>query len=241
MKAFVRKHKRKIIVGHGIGIAILVLSGILGLQDNARTTVFFMPRGGTTVPSGEAVVVDVLINTRTAVNVVGATVTVSPLFDIISIDKTDSALELWTEERVDHDTGDIRFSGGTPRRGGLIGNATLLTLSLKARQAGDATLELHNVEAFASDGRGAVVETASRSLKYTVHEAEEHSASSGGGGGQQDTPLAPNPDVNNDGVVSLIDISIMTIKILGAYNPLYDLNQDGSLGIPDLSFLFSHL
>jgi hypothetical protein len=51
----------------------------------------------------------------------------------------------------------------------------------------------------------------------------------------------PNPDFSGDGKVTLVDVSILSIKIFGSYNPQYDLSGDGKLGLADLSVLFTKM
>jgi hypothetical protein len=52
----------------------------------------------------------------------------------------------------------------------------------------------------------------------------------------------PSPDINNDGIITLMDLNIIYFNSLRKYNPRYDLNSDGVVTISDvrivLSFLF---
>lgn len=241
MKAFVQRHRKKIVRGHSVAIIALLASSALTL-NGGLTILYFSPHGNNVLITGEITQVDVNINTKLPINTLGATITFPPdIIEIVSISKEHSFLDLWTEDTVIHeDTGEVRFSGGTLRPGGLLGTGTALTLTVRAKKTGDAQIAFKDVEVFSSDGTGTRVESQIRPLTYTIPEQLPRGISQSPTTPEvtqkKDTPSA---DLDGDGKITLVDFSIMTIKILMPYNARYDLDQDGLLGLSDLSILFS--
>lgn len=236
MKAFIRKHERKLIVGHGIGIIILLISSMLATSDSAAKF-YFGHQGDARVARNETTTIDVLLRTDTSMNAAGASLVIPAGFEIIAIDKTDSVLDLWTEEKIDRDAGRIRFSGGTLKKDGLRGDLRLLSLVLRAKTTGESEFLFESTEVFASDGQGTVIKSEGTPFPFVIFDTV--------GGSSSGSPLSePSPsdapaDLNGDGAVTLVDLSIMAVRLFGPYSASYDVNKDGSLSFSDLTALFS--
>lgn len=240
MKHFVRKHKKKIIVGHGIATVLFLLSTtILMSEDDA--VIFFTPSGSTVLPLRETVDVDVQVTTKIPLNAVGATM-IFPMdsLEIVGISKKKSFLDLWTEDIIIRsETGEVVFSGGTLAQGGLIGSGTVLTMTLRAKKAGEATLELRNTQALAGDGKGTAIQHVARSLTFTIPEVAISAPSGGGAIENAPVPSSPSADLDGDGHISMRDASILLVHFLRPYDTKYDLDMNGSVGISDLSIVLS--
>lgn len=236
------RHKKKIIGGHSVAIVALLASSALTL-NGGLTVLYFAPHGNNVLTTSEITEVDVNINTKLPINAVGATITFPPeIIEIVSISKAHSFLDLWTEDTViREDKGEVRFSGGTIRPGGMVGTGTVLTLTVRAKKTGDAQIAFKDVNVYSSDGTGTEIESQIRPIVYSIPSPVPQ------GLAQSPTQLqlpsqekkSPSPDLDNDGKITLVDFSIMTIKILMPYNARYDLDQDGLLGLSDLSILFA--
>lgn len=243
MRHIVRRHKRKIIAGHGIAILMLLATSALSI-NNGSSTIFFMPQNPGELKIGDIIDIDVNITSKVPINAIGATVKFPPdLIEIVGISKANSFLDLWTEDTViKEDAGEIRFSGGTLQQGGLLGTATALTISIRALGPGEAHLYFENAEVFASDGNGSSVSNEARTLTYTIEEPEPVNTEVATSQGIPAAHVnAVNADIDGNGTVNLVDVSIMVIKIIGSYKPRYDLDGNGSLGLSDLSVLFSYM
>jgi hypothetical protein len=178
----------------------------------------------------------VRINATTPVNAVGATILFDPeVLMIVGISKEHSFLDLWTEETIIKEAeGEIRFSGGTLRRGGLSGAATILTLTARMKRDGQTELSFKDVQVLASDGKGSALENDARPFSLTIARKE---GQSGSAPQTQNT----NADFNNDGSVTLADMSILAVQMLSSYNQRYDLDGNGSVGLGDVSVLLAAL
>ncbi len=240
MKHFVRKHKKKIIAGHGIVAVLFLLSTALTLSGD-DAIIFFTPYGSEVLPVRETVDVDINVTTKVPVNAIGATITYpKDRIEIVGISKKKSFLDLWTEDIIIRsDAGEVVFSGGTLKPGGILGTATAFTLTIRAMQTGEATLELHNTQTLAGDGRGTSVEHKARSITFTIPETVISAVGSGGG----TTPALPKPllvgDFDNSGFITMSDASVLLVRILMPYETKFDLDADGAVGISDLSILLS--
>jgi hypothetical protein len=240
MKHFVRKHKKKIIVGHGIATVLFLLSTTLLMSDD-DAVMFFTPNGSTVLLLRETVDVDVQITTKIPLNAVGATMTFpTDVLEIVGISKRKSFLDLWTEDTIIRsEAGEVVFSGGTLAPGGLVGSGTVLTVTLRAKKVGDATLELHNTQALAGDGKGTAIRHVARSITFTIPEVAISAPSGGGSTLSAPTPTSASADLDADGKVTMRDASILLVHFLRPYDIKYDLDMNGSIGMSDLSIVLS--
>ena len=223
-----------------------LLASSMSSFAGATTTAYFMPYGNENLNLGDTVSIDVNINTKIPIDAFGATIGFPKgSLEIVSISKEKSFFDLWTEDTtIAEDTGEIRFSGGTTRQGGITGTGTVLTLTVKAKNPGQAQLLFKNVQVYPYSNSGKPVDTKTRPITYTIVEPKNQSVIVGGAsGGSSISPgsVPPSPDLNGDGRINLIDLSILTFKMLGSYDPRYDLNMNGSVGLDDLSILLSKM
>ena len=250
-------HVRKGIAVHSATLLIVATLGFLTLSDTGaklvsllassasilnatQTIMYFTPHGEETIRLGETTEIDVRINTRVPINALGATIKYpQDAIEIIGFSKKDSFLDLWTEDTtIKEGTGEIHFSGGTLLRGGIMGTGTVITLSVKGKRAGRAQMYFKDAEVFPHDGQGKKITNDVHAYAFNVEAAPIQGGSSSGSTATAPPP-APNPDFNNDGRVSLADISILAVQLLSQYNARYDLDTDGKITLSDLSILFS--
>lgn len=238
MKPFVRRHKRKILFTHSVIIMTLFASSAITF-DGGKATLSLVPRGDAELAIGDTSQVDVVLHSATPVNALSATITYPQnLLDIVSISKEGSFIDLWTEDTVIHeDAGQVHFSGGTFKRGGVVGTSTAITLTVKAKAPGAAQLYFSDASVLASDGRGTVIDSVAQPLTYEISQP----ASAFGGESAPAPQPSADPDLNGDGKVNLVDVSILMIKMTQNYDARYDLNHDGWVNLPDLSVLFAHM
>ncbi len=244
MKHFVHRHRRRI-VGHGVLVFALLATSVITF-DGGTTTLFFMPHGSEKVKVGDTTQIDVNINTQTPINALGATIKFPPQqLQILAISKEKSFLDLWTEDTtIKEGTGEVHFSGGTFRAGGLSGTGTMLTLTVKALQPGSAKIEFSDAEIYSHDGRGLVIDRSLKTVNLVVSPRETIAAAPTTPGQPalaNPGSFSPNPDFNGDGKVNLVDASILTYNFFRSYHPQYDLDVDGRIGLSDISILFSKM
>lgn len=247
-----------IVVAFGSSLLIMnskalldILASSVTSLNGATTTMFFRSYGTTVLTPESTTSIDVNIHTKVPINALGATISFPrEAIEIVGISKEKSFFDLWTEEtKISENDGEIRFSGGTTKLGGVMGTGTVLTILVRAKVVGKAQLKFENVQVYPSDGSGAQVSTLTKPILYTIEEASTSAgnaalaAPSGGGSiisGSKSTPL-PSMDLNEDGKINLVDLSILTIKMLGGYDSRYDFNLNGSVGLDDLSILMSKI
>ncbi len=242
-----------LIVGSALGMSFLaansqtffnILASSITSFGGASTTMYFRSYGEKTLQQNDTTSIDVNISTKIPVNALGVTISFpKDTVEIVGISKENSFFDLWTEDTsISEDSGQIHFSGGTTKQGGVMGTGTVITLMIKARKLGTAELRFTDVQVYPSDGSGDPLNTTTHPISYTIEEkAPEGRVSSSGGASISNAPTTVNPDLNGDGKISLVDLSILTIKMLSAYDSRYDLNLNGSVGLDDLSVLMSKL
>jgi hypothetical protein len=198
--------------------------------------------GSNTLAVGETQTIDFDLNASVPVNSIGATLNYpKDMLEVVALSKERSFLNLWTEDTtIKEAVGEISFSGGSTRLGGVTGTSTVVTLTVRAKHEGTATLSVGHVEVYAADGKGTSLDTEDHPLSLTVTEARP--ATTGGSGGTSSVAVTPpSPDINGDGKVTLLDASIVMSAIGAPYDARYDFNMNGSVGLDDLSILFSFM
>ncbi len=98
-----------------------------------------------------------------------------------------------------------------------------MTISFKVKNAGNANIGLQDAHVLANDGVGTdiLADTTPAHLKLLIPKIAKIIG-----------------DMNGDGNVDLIDVSILLSKY-GTSNPTADLNGDGKVDVKDLSILLS--
>ena len=259
MNAFVRKSLHKLVFGHSFAFFVMAGSAVFFLTiqgpalvsllasatsslSSAPAVVFLTPYETTKLAPGEIADIDVNINARVPVNAVGATIAFpEDIFEVVGINEKKSFLDLWTEDTtIKEGAGELHFSGGTTQRGGLVGTGTVLTLSVRAKKIGEAKVYVKDLQVFAHDGKGTPLDSSIRSITYEVVLPEGNPFVPTGAGILLQ-PNLPSPDFNNSGYITLVDFSMLSFQILSPYNPRFDLNADGTVGLTDLSILFTRM
>ncbi|MFM2330843.1 MAG: Dockerin type domain [Candidatus Parcubacteria bacterium] len=205
--------------------------------------------GTNTFAVGETKTVNFDVDASVPVNSLGATIDYpKDMLEVVALSKENSFINLWTQDTVIKEaTGEISFSGGSTHPGGVTGTSTVLTITVRATHEGPATISVGHVEVYAADGKGTMVDTGDRPISFTITPApatptSSGSGGSGGGSGGNTSPATPpSPDINGDGKVTIIDASIVMAAINAPYNPRYDFDMNGSVGLDDLSILFSYM
>lgn len=176
---------------------------------------------------GETFLVDVFAEVFEPVNAVSIEIAFdSDVLEIISIDKSQSVLSLWTEEPAVAG-GIITLEGGTYRRG-FVGKHKITQLEVKVTKPGVAEFRARKVEYLAGDGTGRIL---SAGLTNTVRVA-----------GRDDTfvDLTGTAKIDIAGVVTLREVSIFMAD-WRSQNVIHDFNGDGLMNFVDFSILLSRV
>lgn len=271
MRKLLKKHLENIIAGHSLAVACCLVfivltftftnTNILSLMAaatsslrSAPATLYFTPYDSPeSLVVGQVTSLDVNVNADVPINALGATIQLPQDFlEVVGISKKKSVLDLWTEETaIDEERGEVHFSGGTTLRGGHMGTGTVITLTVRAKKGGEAKIFFKEVEVFPDDGSGVALESAMHSLTYDVKEIAGvgHTRTRAvilpaDGTSTKDTDehqIPRSPDVDGNGAVNLVDLSILAIHMFGTYDARFDLDMDGSIGLSDISILFSKM
>jgi len=194
---------------------------------------------------GETFTVSLIVESSVPVNVFGGEF----LFDndiivVDSIEYNTSVADLWAEKPwYSNGDGTLNFGGGTTQKGGFIGTGELMKITFKAVNTGEGVLSVKEARILRHDGLGT-----DEPLKdpvdavYIVEEYAENNFVAEVKRGTTYTVVAkpPTPDLNGDGDVSFIDVSIFMLHT-ATQNPRSDFDQDGRVNTKDLSILLDLL
>lgn len=195
------------------------------------------------VSVGDTFTVDVVVQSSIPVNVfAGDLVFDHTTLAVQSIDYNTSIADLWAKKPwYSNGDGVINFIGGTTRAGGFIGTDRLIRVTFKALASGDGTLSIAHAQILQHDGLGTeaalqapidALFTVSASATPATDNNLMHAAAPKSSYTVVTKP--PSPDLNGDGSVDIKDASIMLLHI-GSHDMRFDLDQDGSVGLSDLS------
>ena len=247
---------QKMLASHGLLLFILFLGltlsfkgpDVVALLASATSSLsgdpailYFAPYQGGILHVGETAEVDVNVHARVPINAIGTTITFpEDTLEVVGISKAKSFLDLWTEETsIDEQRGRVHFSGGTLEKGGLTGVGVALTLTVRAKKSGSATLSFLNPQVLAHDGLGDAVETEVRTFSYTILENPPPTVTYIDAA--KESRSGPTADFDDSGAITLADMSNLAFHLLGGYNAQFDLNQDGRLNLSDLSIFFAQI
>jgi hypothetical protein len=124
-----------------------------------------------TVPVGGIVNSSVLISSSDqAMNAVSGTLTFSPSqFEVVSVSKAGSVLTLWVQDPAfSNSDGTVTFGGIVPNPGYQGSRGKVLSVTLRAKRAGQAVVSFSDSSVLANDGNGTNILTTALPASYTV-------------------------------------------------------------------------
>lgn len=221
MRYHLKRHKYKLVVG--VPMAVLLASSLSIMRSPEE--VCLVPEDTSYVEVGETVTLNVVADSDEPINVIGGIINTPPEFvEILTIDRTDSIVDLWSEEPTLGTDGQVRFSGGILREGGFVGNGIVLTINARMVAEGKATISFEEVSMLAHDGTGRPVSCGVNPMVLSIR-PKEH----------------PTPDVNSDNAVNLYDFGIVSMRLFMGYSRAYDLNLDGRITVADIGIILSNM
>lgn len=186
------------------------------------------------------VTIDVTLSATTPVNALSGNIIFdSKYFAVKSISYNTELVDLWVKKPW-YSVADnaIHFAGGTTRPGGFTGNERLLTVELTPLKPGESTITITDARILKHDGLGSDA-TVAPSIDSVIESIESDPT----------TPIAPpstteisvltlggKRDVTGDGKVTFADVATLMLY-LGSNDPLFDLNGDGVVSLPDLAII----
>lgn len=190
---------------------------------------------------GDTFTVTITTEAFTPVNVFKGIISFdSDILQISSIDYNTSLIDLWAEEPwYSNGDGTLSFTGGTTKAGGFTGKDTLLTITFIAKSVGQASLSIQEIRILKHDGLGtdAIINKPIDSI-FSITDVPPTTVtqSSLKGPTLLIFPTEISTDLNHDGKQSIADVSIF-MKHLATGNLESDFDQDGTVGLKDLSIL----
>jgi hypothetical protein len=217
---FLKNHQYKLILGAPIIFLVIINSaGTLGVGN----IFFFTHAVSNFIVVGDDAEVTLAMRTKAPINAVGGTVTMTPaLLEMTSLSRISSVVDLWSEEPAyTKEENVLRFSGG------MIGEKTetplegaVFVMHLSALKEGVATVSMRGGQLLASNGVGTNIISGSNALTLYIR-----------------AKGSPSPDINDDGVLSLLDVNTLYLKTFRTYDQRYDLNDDGRVSFADVRVL----
>jgi hypothetical protein len=203
---------------------------------NSNSSYIRLEPSQTEVMAGERFSIDVYASAHVPVNALDIEIEYLPdAVNVLSIDKAQSVLTIWTKEPV-IGANTISLSGGTFRRG-FVGEHLIATIKVEAKSSGQTEFMVSDAELLAGDGLGTPVAVtgtgeASRTSFYIYDQNEDPAKISAS------LDMRLNPDIDGDGKVSLRDISTF-MSAWHTKQTRYDFNSDGRMNFIDFSIILA--
>lgn len=122
--------------------------------------------------TGDLITIRVSTNTQgVAINQGEGTLTFpTNLLEVVSVSKTPSIFTLWVDEPTySNGAGTVSWNGGVPTPGYSGADGTIVTITMRAKQTGSATLALTNAAIRANDGKGTDVLSATSPASLAIN------------------------------------------------------------------------
>jgi hypothetical protein len=208
----------------------LLVTGIASVVGSEQSSIV-LESTVSSVVNGDRFTIDVFAVATVPVNAVSLTISFpADTVEVLSVDKGESVLTLWTDEpRVDGNT--VILAGGTYRKG-FVGKHQIATITARAKKTGIATFTTNTATLLAGDGRGSEVRTnitKDGQTEVAVRESTDVAL-------EGDAMVTIVTDLNNDGRVTLQDVSLFLTK-WGTFDPTADFNKDGNVSFSDFSII----
>ncbi len=217
---------------------VLSLAAILGASaiSSVDSSYVRLNPSKTIVMSGEQFYIEVYAYAHVPVNALDIAIQFDPnSLDIMSVDKAQSVLTIWSQEpKVQNNS--ITFGGGTYRRG-FIGEHLIATIKVKAKSSGKTEFLIKNAQFLAGDGKGTPVlltqDPENSEKSFIIYNQNEDPAKI-----SADFGLGISADIDGDGTVTLKDISsFMAAWYSGGIT--YDFNNDSKMNFIDFSIILA--
>lgn len=188
------------------------------------------------VKVGQAYTVDILVEAAVPVNAIDLEIKFpSELVAVTAVNQKQSVITTW-KDQPSIGNGTVRLTGGTFKRG-FIGEHFIVTLKVVPKKVGRAEFSISYAELLAGDGTGQSVSinrqaAESRSFLYIYDDKTPEEEVKTALGFYEVT------DINNDGRVTLQDISIF-LSNWKTRTVFYDFNGDGKMDLRDFSILLT--
>src|SRR3989344_153901 len=224
----IKKHKHKLFWLLPITVLLIWISFNRNSVVKGEVVLFVDPPQAV-FKIGDEIEVAVKLKSERDVNAIEAGVKIvedENIIEVVDISKSDSLISLWiSEPAFSKEEKLINFVGGIPNPG-FNGEGNIFSVKLKAKKPGEVIIDFSSAAVLANDGKGTDILERKIWATYLIIDNS-----------------VPSPDLNNDGKVSMSDISILFFSWgkVAAKNVRYDLNRDGRVGLIDLSILISKM
>ena len=224
-------------------VGLLTITGLYMLPATDSVTRMTIEPHAKSILAGETFTIAVIVSATIPVNAFAGMVSFDEnVLDVKQIDYNTSIADLWAKEPwFNRGQGTITFAGGSTKTGGFTDTGTLLSITFLAKKPGDAKVLLSNIQILKHDGLGTTAnETTSIDTLFKVS-TEMLPVT------LPDKDIAANiaviatqrsPDLNNDQVVNLSDLSIF-MMYLATNDQRADFNNDTTVTTADLSVLLA--
>lgn len=215
--------------------SIAVLLGAAVISSTADVSYIRLKASTPTIEAGNRFSIDVYAYAHVPVNAVDITLRFDPAaVDVLSVDRGQSVLTIWTQDPV-IENGAVILRGGTFRRG-FVKEHKIATIELVAKQTGQSEFHVSDVMLLAGDGAGspvAVAESQTSTVSLYVYDENTSPESIG-----VDVKVSVISDIDGDGKVTLKDISAFMTAWQNK-KMVYDFNKDGRMTFRDFSIILA--
>ncbi len=221
---------------------MFVLAALLGTasvisKDNSYVSLSTPQK---TVNQSDIITLDVYVYAHTPINAVDIALRFpQDQVTVLSIDKGQSVLTLWTEEPK-FENGLVTLRGGTYKKG-FIGEHKIASIEVRSKTTGSIEFLADSTRLLAGDGKGTEIasgETPSVVVQVTDNNTPASEASVSDSSLEAKAFVVVATDIDADGAITLKDISSFMASWFST-DTVFDFNSDGKMSIQDFSILLA--
>ncbi len=168
------KNKNKIAVMTMVIGAFLFSFASVNIKTAEAATLSLRP-SSQSVSKGNIVSVRLIVNTdgKYVNNTEGSIQFPTDLLDVLSVSKSSSIFSLWVEEpRFSNYDGSVSFNGGVPNPGYIGSGGEVISITFKAKKAGNASVMIADASVRENDGLGTDILNSKSGASIQIQDAQ---------------------------------------------------------------------
>ena len=231
--------------------AFFFLVGVFGFNffadDQAATTLSIEPRGNE-FSIYDPIILDIFVITRIPFNALDVSINFpKDKVEVVTAYFEETVINVWVKKpSFSNNDGTVTLTGGTTRKGGVVGKSPIASVILKPLKAGMVEIDVTHSLVLAHDGDGTSLNEAVVDSDFIINELQNPNQTNVIRREEtteiivSDTSIK-SVDLNGDGQATIADLSSFLSDISSDYVERSDFNNDGEINLKDLSILMSKI
>jgi hypothetical protein len=228
-----------------------LLVGVFGFNffsDDQAPTVLSIESRGNEFALSDPIILDIYVITRIPFNALDVTIHFpNDEVEVVTAYFEETVIDVWVQKpSFSNNDGTVTLTGGTTRKGGVVGKSPIASVVLKPLKAGTVGIDVTHSLVLASDGEGSDLNKDIVDSAFVIRELQNPDQTNVVRKTERKEYVIIDDskfdtDLNNDGQTTLTDLSVFMSALRSEYSASKDVNLDGVLNIKDLSIIMTKI